>query len=260
MERRTYALLLSYDGGPYKGWQPHPELPTVGGVVRAALARCGVGATPFGASRTDAGVHARAQVASFASRADLDPQVLFRALSAELPATIQLRCCRIAPKSFHSHWSSTGKVYRYRISFCGEPRAWRLPAPRFDFCALDPARLARAMAAIAQAPDVSALCGAHEHGQRERVIERAEVVSASAQSATLEVQAAGFGKYLVRHLVGAALGFSVGAYDDQELLAILAGKAPKPPRADADGLTLQRVLYPAELDPFPDLDRLAEAA
>jgi tRNA pseudouridine38-40 synthase len=257
MERRAWALLLRYDGNPYKGWQPHPDLPTVGGVVKSALARCGVGATPYGASRTDAGVHARAQVASFSSRADLDPASLLPALNAELPATIRALCLRAAPKSFHAHWSSIGKVYRYRISFSGEGAAWRLPAARFPYSALDAPKLAEALSAIASAPDVSALSGPGDRDSKARAIDEALVIECSPAGATLQFRAAGFGKYLVRHLVGAALGYAVGAYRREELEGILSGALPKPPRADPDGLTLYRVLYPSALDPFPDAERLA---
>ena len=109
--RRTYALLVRYDGGPYKGWQPHPQLPTVCGVLSAALHRAGVGATPFGASRTDAGVHARAQVASFTTTQVPDLDALLQRLDADLPSTIRVLAAREADSSFHSHWSSIGKIY-----------------------------------------------------------------------------------------------------------------------------------------------------
>ena len=258
--RRAYALLLSYDGGPFKGWQPHPTLPTVGGVLRAALRRAGVRATPFGASRTDAGVHARAQVASFSTRAQPDLTRLKAALAADLPSTVRVLAVREAVSSFHAHWSSSGKVYRYRISFSGQPAAWRLPTPRFPYSSLDPERLAQALDLLARAPDVSALAVDREHSRGARHLDRAAIVSADPAGFCLEFAAPGFGKYLVRHLLGAALGYAVGAYDERNLAAMLAREAPLPPRAEADGLTLFRVQYPAEIDPFPDADALAGQA
>lgn len=257
--RRTYALLVSYDGGAYKGWQPHPLLPTVCGVLSAAMHRAGVGATPFGASRTDAGVHARAQVASFSTRGPLDLDDLLARLKADLPSTIRVLAAREAPSSFHSHWSSTGKVYRYRVSFAGAGTAWRLPSPRFPYTALDPARLAEALALLEAAPDVSAFATEREHGPAERKLTRARIVDAKPREHLLEFEAAGFGKHLVRHLVGGAVGFAVGAYQRDDLARMLARQAPRPPRADADGLCLFRVLYPAPVDPFPDADRLCPA-
>ena len=254
--RKTYALLVAYDGGPYKGWQPDPNLPTVAGVLSASVHRAGIGATPFGASRTDAGVHARAQVASFTTRLPVDLEGLKAALDADLPTTIRVLAVREAAPSFHSHWSSTGKVYRYRISFAGAPAAWRLPSPRFPYSGLDLGRLAQALRLLEAAPDVSAFATKSEHGPDERRLTRACLVSASPRELLLELAASGFGKHLVRHLVGGAVGFAVGAYSFADLSQMLARQAPRPPRAEADGLTLHRVLYPEAIDPFPDVDRL----
>jgi len=254
--RRAWAMLVTYDGAPYKGWQPHPRLPTVAGVLGAALHRCGIGATPFGASRTDAGVHARAQVASFSTRNTVDPLPLRDALNAELPSTIRVLALREAASSFHAHWSSTGKVYRYRISLCGEVRAWRLPSERFPYQQIDRERLAHVLAFFEQASDVSAFARAREHDPASRRLTRAAILEADSRGVTLEFAAAGFGKYLVRNLVGGALGFAVGAYDEAALRAMLAREEQRPPRAEADGLSLHRVLYPPDLDPFADTDAL----
>ena len=258
-QRRTFALLVRYDGGPYKGWQPHPELPTVGGVLAAALHRAGVGATPFGASRTDAGVHAHAQIASFSTRLDLNLDELLARLADDLPSTIQVLAAREAAPSFHAHWSSTGKTYRYRISFAGAPAAWRLPSARFPYPSLDSARLREALAMLELAPDVSAFATEREHGPAQRRLARARIISLTVREALLEFQAAGFGKHLVRHLVGGAVGCAVGAYSLADLSRMLA-RQTRPPRAEADGLTLHRVHYPAGLDPFPELDYSALAA
>ncbi|MGC4114095.1 MAG: Ig-like domain-containing protein [Myxococcales bacterium] len=250
--RRTFALLVRYDGGAYKGWQPHPELPTVGGVLSASLHRAGIGATPFGASRTDAGVHARAQVASFSTRAPVDPDRLREALNDDLPGTIRILALREADASFHSHWSSIGKVYRYRLSFAGAPASWRLPSERFPYPSLDTARLAEALRLLEAAPDVSAFATEREHGPDQRKLTRARIVDGSSdREFLLEVAAAGFGKHLVRHLVGGALGFAVGAYSHDDLARMLARQAPRPPRADADGLSLHRVLYPEAVESLP---------
>jgi tRNA pseudouridine38-40 synthase len=219
--------------------------------------RAGVGATPFGASRTDAGVHARAQVASFSTRAAVDPDELRERLNADLPTTLRVLAIREADSSFHSHWSSTGKIYRYRLSFAGAAAAWRLPSARFPYASLDAERLAEALRLLEAAPDVSAFATEREHGPDERKLTRAAIVSATAGEVLLEFAAAGFGKHLVRHLVAGAVGFAVGAYSQDDLSSMLAKRSPRPPRAEAEGLSLHRVLYPEALDPFPDLDRLA---
>ena len=65
-----------------------------------------------------------------------------------------------------------------------------------------------------------------------------------------------FAQDQMRHLVTAALGYATGAFDAPRLARLLCGVEPRPLRADADGLTLHQVLYPTELDPFPDLEAL----
>lgn len=255
MERATFALLLAYDGGPYRGWQPQAGLPTVADVLQGALRRAGIGATPFGASRTDAGVHARAQVVSFTTRTGLDPGGLRDRLNCDLPGSIRVLAARAVPRRFHSHWSSVGKIYRYRVSLSGEPRAFRLPAAERDAMLSGPAAIDRALDLLASAPDLGALCSRDDG--RVRTLRRASVVARSVAGLTFELAASGYGKHQVRHLVTTALGVASGALSEAQLRAILAGLAPRPPRAPAEGLVLHRVLYPVGLDPFPDLDSLS---
>ncbi|MGI5862650.1 MAG: hypothetical protein ACOX6T_11415 [Myxococcales bacterium] len=258
VEKRTYAMLVAFDGGPYKGWQPHPALATAGGLLASALHRAGVRANPFGASRTDAGVHARAQVASFTTKAGLDPQRTWTLLNQELPNTIHAVALRRAARSFHAHWSSCGKVYRYRISFRPERAAWCLPPSPLRPTPLDPIRLEQALGMIEAAPDVSALSESHD--DKARKVRAARLLRFDDTGALLELEAAGFGKYLVRNLVAASVALATGAITTDGLGDILGGRAKKPRRAPPDGLCLHRVLYPPQLDPFDDADALASRA
>ncbi len=238
-------MLLSYDGGPYKGWQPNPLLPTVGGVVAACLERAGVGASPFGASRTDAGVHAEGQVVSLTTRADLAPRALFSALSAELPSTIALRALEVVPRSFHAHWSSVGKIYRYRLTARAEARALWLE----QLGALDLGRLLLGLRLLAGAVDLSPFVPS-EKGARRRALKSAELIAYSAYDAELQFTAEGFGKHQIRHMVGALLALALGDLDPRAFGRLLRGAHPLSMRAPAEGLTLHRVLYPPGLDPF----------
>ena len=101
--RRNYALLLAYDGRPYLGFQPQASLPTVGGVLASALHRIGIGASPFGASRTDARVQALGQAISFQTRSDVDCAAMQRLLNDTLPSTLRVRALTPAEPSFHAH-------------------------------------------------------------------------------------------------------------------------------------------------------------
>jgi tRNA pseudouridine38-40 synthase len=189
---------------------------------------------------------------SFTSLAEIDPAHVLAALREDLPSTIRAIALREAWSAFHAHWSSCGKVYRYRISYEGESHSWRLPrAPEVNI-----ARLEVALGWLRAAEDISALCVRRDDDPEIRRLERLQILESTERGLTLEVAAAGFGKYLVRHLVAAAVGYAIGAYDDTALAKVISGEVKRPPRADAEGLTLHRVLYPEPLDPFPDLDHL----
>ncbi len=111
---RTFKLTLAYDGTRYHGWQAQPRVPTVEGYLLAAWQRI-TGETPEldGSSRTDAGVHALGQVASVRSETKLSPQVLRRALTAELPDDVVVLAVEQAGDQFHAIRDTLRKRYRY---------------------------------------------------------------------------------------------------------------------------------------------------
>ncbi|MFN7132874.1 MAG: hypothetical protein ACK4N5_12405, partial [Myxococcales bacterium] len=156
--RRTWALLVQYRGDGFKGWQPQPDARTVAGELRQAFAEAGLPVLPWGAARTDAGVHARAQVASFTTDVAFDPPGLLARVDAALAPEVRVRALREAPPGFHAMGSAIGKVYRYALAFGPDAAAMRLPQPRFPVERLDPEPLARALQRLADAPDLSALC------------------------------------------------------------------------------------------------------
>ncbi|MFN7133322.1 MAG: hypothetical protein ACK4N5_14685, partial [Myxococcales bacterium] len=174
------------------------------------------------------------------------------ALNRELPADIRVLAAREVPKSFHAHWSSIGKQYRYRISFTGGPRAWRLPTELCLIGSLDRTLLERALERLRAAPDLSAFCADKE--RRIRTVARLDVLRFDAGAVELEIEGPGFGKYMVRKLISAAVEVAGGRVPLDDLDGMLAGTAPRPWKAPADGLTLHRVLYPMDADPFSDVD------
>jgi tRNA pseudouridine38-40 synthase len=113
---RTWKLTLSYDGTDFHGWQIQPEKPTIQGELQAALARVtGESPLPQGSGRTDAGVHALAQTASFALNAPIPEDNLRRALNRTLPSSIRILEARIVRDTFHARHSAKAKTYEYRI-------------------------------------------------------------------------------------------------------------------------------------------------
>lgn len=112
----TWKLVLSYDGSGFYGWQVQPGLPTIQGELRAAIARvAGETVLPQGSGRTDAGVHALGQVASFTLSAPIPEENLLRALNRILPPAIRVTGARRVPADFHARHSALAKTYEYRI-------------------------------------------------------------------------------------------------------------------------------------------------
>ncbi len=113
---QTWKLTLAYDGTDFKGWQVQPGETTIQGELQAALGRIvGEAPLPQGSGRTDAGVHALAQVASFALRANIPPENLQRALNRTLPLSIRVLETRTVRSTFHARHSAVAKTYEYRV-------------------------------------------------------------------------------------------------------------------------------------------------
>jgi tRNA pseudouridine38-40 synthase len=111
-----WKLTLAYDGTPYRGWQVQPSHPTVQGTLADALCRItGERVLPQGSGRTDTGVHALGQVASFALAAPIPAANLHRALNRCLPPSIRVLTADVAPHGFHARHSAVRKTYEYRI-------------------------------------------------------------------------------------------------------------------------------------------------
>lgn len=112
----NWKLTLAYDGTDYYGWQVQPGQQTIQGELQAALHRItGEDPLPQGSGRTDAGVHALGQVASFPLLAPIPPENLKRALNRTLPEAIRIVDAAMAPASFHARHSAIAKTYEYRI-------------------------------------------------------------------------------------------------------------------------------------------------
>lgn len=135
----TIKLTLEYDGSAYSGWQRQPSHPTIQEALETALR--GITQTKvsvIGAGRTDAGVHAIGQVASFRIDREMTPRQWTRALNAHLPKDIVVRSAAIMSEHFHARHSAKGKLYEYRILNRSERPAidrsycWHLHRPLDD--------------------------------------------------------------------------------------------------------------------------------
>jgi tRNA pseudouridine38-40 synthase len=257
MERRFYAMRLWYDGGRFRGYQRQRGLPTVQEALeaafRAALGDAGARPRLAAAARTDAGVHALWQVASFSARAALDPERLRRALNAALPDGVAVVEAWAAPPGFHARASARSRTYVYLVG-TGlpeglRPYAWSLPDLRAfpgGASRIDPAALGAAISQALGEHDFSGL--ARPGGQRSarRTVLRAEVVSAGwVPLHAIVIEGTGFARAMVRNLVGTAVAAGLGLAPPTSVADCIAGGARyRGVRAPGWGLTLASVAYP----------------
>ena len=177
---RTFKLLLAYDGTDFVGWQRQPQGVSIQGLLEDALAPiAGCAVAVHGAGRTDAGVHATAQVASVTLDTRLDAATLRRALNAALPASVRVIESAAAADGFHARFGALSKTYQYRIlqGPAASPFAcrfaWYLPQ------ALDIARMADAAARLEGTFDFAAFQSAGSDVQTTvRTLMRSRLVAA----------------------------------------------------------------------------------
>jgi tRNA pseudouridine38-40 synthase len=113
---RNLKITLAYDGSEFHGWQVQPGLRTVQGTLADCLKRLtGEDVLPQGSGRTDAGVHALAQVASVQLESPIPERNLVTALNDVLPPSVRVTLVEAAPDDFHARHSAKAKTYRYRI-------------------------------------------------------------------------------------------------------------------------------------------------
>jgi tRNA pseudouridine38-40 synthase len=116
LSARNIKLVLSYDGSPFNGWQIQPDRPTIQGALSDAILRItGERVLPQGSGRTDAGVHALAQVASFQSTSTIPLENFVKALNSILPESVRALTMEEASAEFHARHRAKAKTYEYRI-------------------------------------------------------------------------------------------------------------------------------------------------
>src|SRR5271165_3154985 len=113
---RNLKMILSYDGADFSGWQVQPDAVTVQGTLATAIGRItGEKVLPQGSGRTDAGVHALAQVVTFVTESSVPTENFVRALNDVLPVSVRVLQVEEAPAEFHARHSAKAKTYRYRV-------------------------------------------------------------------------------------------------------------------------------------------------
>ena len=237
-------LTLAYDGTGFHGWARQPGLRTVQGELEAVLERSiGGPITLAVAGRTDAGVHARGQVASFEST-EVDLERIRIAVNEALAPEVVVSAARRAPDGFHARFSATAREYRYRIddgSWPGSPTSpfvWRRPGR------LSVARMRAAAVLLVGEHDFASFCRRPRSGGTVRRLDRLGVARHGEQ-VEVTARANAFLHQMVRVLVGSLVAVGSGRSEPEQVLAILSARdrARSPQMAPAHGLTLERVAY-----------------
>lgn len=260
-----WRLTLAYDGTGFHGWQVQPELATVQGTLAATLRHItGETVLPQGSGRTDTGVHALGQVASFTLVAAIPAGNLLRALNRALPPAIRALRVEAVPEEFHARHSALRKTYEYRV-FPRVPRVRTQPdricppflAPFAWDCPwhVDLERANRAAAHVVGEHDFTSFAAADPEVRSGERTEPRSAVRRIFQSAWQEengllvyrVTGSGFLHHMVRNLVGTFVDVASGRTEGDAIPAILAARhrSAAGQTAPARGLFLVSVEYPA---------------
>jgi tRNA pseudouridine38-40 synthase len=247
---RYIKLTIAYDGTDFHGWQIQTGKPTIQGEIVAVLRRLTQeNIAIHGSGRTDAGVHALGQVASFRTQTTLSTGELQRALNALLPQTIRMVAVEETGPDFSARWSARAKTYRYRL-YRGKvvpPMIWRYvlhyPFP------LDEDKMRDAAARFVGSHDFAAFAastGSDDDQERSTVREiyATELVrSADNEELVFAVRGRSFLRYMVRKMVGTLLDVGRGrlAPEDIGRLYELKDRSKSGPTVPAQGLCMVSV-------------------
>lgn len=251
---RNIKLTLAYDGAKFHGWQIQPGVATIQGDLTDAVRKITQEPVSIhGASRTDAGVHALGQVASFKTKSALTAEDLQRAMNALLSPAIRVVAAEEMGPDFHARWQAQEKTYHYRI-FRGVvlppfeyQRALHYPYP------LNEEEMARAAKCFEGERDFSsfAATSGSEDADRDRspvrVICQSEVERhAECEEIIYVVTGKSFLRYMVRKIVGTLLEVGRGKLRAEDIAAVFAARdrSRSGPTAPPEGLYLVSLKYP----------------
>src|SRR5271169_2292991 len=228
---RNLKVILTYDGAEFSGWQVQPDAPTVQGTLASAIGRItGEKVLPQGSGRTDAGVHALAQVVTFVTESSVPTGNFAKALNDILPATVRVLEVTEAPPEFHARHSARAKTYRYRIyrgAICPPFLAryvWHYPYP------LDELAMAQAAPRVVGEHDFTSFAAVDpERGRDQEPAPNVRRIFSSAWERTGEelvytVRGNGFLHHMVRNLVGALILVGRATLQGEDVTRILEAR------------------------------------
>jgi tRNA pseudouridine38-40 synthase len=247
---RNIRLVVEYDGTGLSGWQRQAGQPTVQGHLEEGLAQLlQEPVTLYGASRTDAGVHARAQIANFRTEKPIPVHGIRRGLNGLLPPQIAVHDVSEASDEFHARFSSTGKHYRYLILSSPDPsprwrhRAWHRRAR------LDEAAMIEAATHLVGEKDFAAFrsrdcTAAHTH-RRIHEVRLSRPDAETPELIAIDIRGNAFLRNMVRIVAGTLFDVGMARFTPQQVAEILASgdRTRAGQTAPAHGLELMAVFY-----------------
>lgn len=243
---RNIRMTVAYVGSHYAGWQVQPNRATIQGVLEERLSRLlQEPARIAGAGRTDAGVHARGQVANFKTGSRIPLDGLRRGLNRKLPTDIRVLLTEEVDVDFHARADARAKEYRYRMArgeFVSPFDAPFVTAIRGD---IDPERMRQAAAQFIGSHDFDSFCPVDcRLENKRRTIDRSEVIE-DGRFLDYHVRGNGFLRHMVRTMVGTLIDVGQGRRPPGAIEGILASRDRRAagPCAPARGLVLERVYY-----------------
>ncbi|MEJ2731049.1 MAG: tRNA pseudouridine(38-40) synthase TruA [Deltaproteobacteria bacterium] len=244
---RNLKLIIEYDGSRYHGWQRQKEDRSVQGEIEKALKTITAGSvTLIGSGRTDAGVHARGQVANFKCDTRLEPETLLNALNSLLEEDIVIQSCEPVGTSFHARYDAKSKVYHYRIlnrpvpAAIGRQYSWFIRKP------LNQEAMRDAVTHLLGSHDFKTFEGSGSARQQTiRHVYSAELTERDSGLLVFEIEADGFLRYMVRSIVGTLVdvGLDKIAPADFKTILDLRDRSQAGVTAPARGLILVKVNY-----------------
>ena len=243
----NYKLTIAYDGSRYDGWQKQGNTDnTIQGKLEAILKSIsGEDVELHGAGRTDAGVHALAQAASFRLSAPLQPEFIAEQLNRYLPEDIAVLSAEEAPERFHARLNAKGKIYRYSIRLGGVPDVFKRKYQYRIDADLDIEAIKKAAALLEGCHDFRAFCSNKRY--KKSTVRTIRSIDIAIEGAELNItyRGDGFLYNMVRILTGTLLEVGLGERKAEDMPAVLesldrqnAGKT-----APAQGLFLVSVEY-----------------
>ncbi len=247
---RNLKVTLAYDGSEFSGWQVQPDAQTVQGTLASAIGRVtGEKVLPQGSGRTDAGVHALAQVASFQTESVIPLENLVVALNDILPGAIRVLRVEEAPAEFHARHSAKAKTYRYRMyreGICPPFLAryvWHYPYP------LNEGAMMVAAGLVVGEWDFTSFAAVDEEKNREGGSNVRRIFSSGfareGEELIYTVRGNGFLHHMVRNLVGTFVLVGKGTWKPSDITRILEARSRSAAGATvaASGLYLVEVEY-----------------